>query len=172
MKAKSTCIYVPSPILLHSYSKHTKILLKTTCSFGDSIVRAIVSAWKTWLRMNMMLFNDTLSLVRTLGVIYDSILFGILFQHANHQIKTLGHNWLGLQPSAFFRGLCEYVWVNILTLSPRRVLKDILPGRQVLASFTCPPAKWLTVQKKATIHQVTTMLPLLKMSYFQVITTC
>ena len=49
--------------------------------------------------------------------------------------------------------------------------KPFITGMFKLAAFTAP-CHQNTLCKKATIHQLTTMLATSKMSYFQVITTC
>ena len=69
-----------------------------------------------------MLFNDTCS-QQGHSVSCMTILFSKL---ANHQIRHQATHKMDCQPGdciimitlIFLRDLCEYVWVNILTLSP------------------------------------------------------
>ena len=60
------------------------------------------------------------SAVRTFGVMYDHTFSKL----GNHQTSHQDRHKVGCQPgdvtSIFLTGLCGYVWVNILTLSPLR----------------------------------------------------
>ena len=98
-----------------------------TFNFHATSVHPVVMG--TWKMVWFVLFNDTLLSVRTFGVMYDHTFYKQV-QISRSDIRP--HiKWavslviLHMITSIFLRALCVYIWVNILTLSPR----GGVPGR-------------------------------------------